>query len=697
VAALEARTEGWIAALQLAALSMQGRDDVARFIADFSGDDRYIVDFLIEEVLNRQPEPIRDFLLQTAILRRLSGALCDAVTAHEGGKAMLEALDRANLFLVPLDDRRHWYRYHQLFADVLHVRLLDEHADLVPELHRRASEWYERNGEPSEAIRHALAAQDFSHAADLVERAIPAMRSSRQEGVMLAWLQALPDDVIAARPVLSVHFAGALLVSGKADGADAHLRNAERWLDPIADGHGGTTAPSAPIVMDEEEFRRLPRAIAVYRAALAMAAGDVTTTLAHARRALDLVEADDHVGRGSAAGFLGLVNWTSGDLDAAGEAWADAIASLLRAGYMSDAVGCTIALADIRLAQGRLGDAMATYERGLDLVAPPGEPALRGAADMHVGMSEVYRERNDLAMATQHLRSSEALGEPMGLAQNPYRWRVAMARVREAEGDLDAAIELLDEAERRYTSDYFPNVRPIPAMKARVWIAQGRLDRAKAWAREQAVSADDDLSYLREFDHITLARLLGSSRRRGGDRSMPDGADLLERLLHAAEAGQRTRSVIELLVLQALDHQQRRDVVGAIGPLERALTLAEPEGYVRIFVDEGRPMAALLESASRHGIAPGHVGRLLAAFGQITNAASGNQALVEPLSERELDVLRLLATDLDGPDIARELVLSLHTVRSHTKNIYAKLGVNNRRAAVRRAQEHDLLSRAGDR
>ncbi len=697
VAALEARTEGWIAALQLAALSMQGRDDVARFIADFAGDDRYIVDFLIEEVLNRQPEPVRDFLLQTAILRRLNGALCDAVTGHDGGTAMLEALDRGNLFLVPLDDRRRWYRYHQLFADVLHVRLLDEQPDRVPDLHRRASEWYEHNGEPAEAIRHALAADDVSRAADLIEQAIPDLRSSRQEAVMLSWLQALPEDVIAARPVLSVHFAGALLVNARVDGVEAHLRNAERWLDPAADSHDRPSGPSAPIVVDEDEYRRLPRSIAVYRAALAMAAGDVNTTLAHARRALDLVEADDHIGRGSAAGFLGLVNWTSGDLEAASESWAAAIASLLRAGHVSDAIGCTIALGDIRTAQGRLGDAMAAYERGLDLVARPGEPVLRGAADMHVAMSEVNRERNDLAAATQHLQSSEVLGEPMGLAQYPYRWRVSMARVREAEGDLDTALELLDEAERRYTSDYFPNVRPIPAMKARVWIAQGRLDRAMTWAREHGVSVEDDLSYLREFDHITLARLLARSGRDGADRSATEGAGLVERLLEAAEAGQRTRSVIELHVLQALDRQRHGDVAAALVPLGRALALAEPEGYVRIFVDEGEPMVGLLESAARHGVAPGYVGRLLATVGQATNAAPGNQALVEPLSARELDVLRLLATELGGPDIARELVVSLHTVRSHTKNIYAKLGVNNRRAAVRRAQELDLLSASGDR
>ena len=283
VAALEGRTEGWIAALQLAALSMQGREDTAAFIAGFAGDDRYIVDYLAEEVLQRQPEHVQLFLLQTSILDRLSGPLCDAVTGQDGGKAKLAALERGNLFLLPLDDRRRWYRYHQLFADVLQAHLRDEQPDEVPDLHRRASGWYEQNDEPAEAIRHALAAGDYERAADLVELAIPAMRRSRQEAAVHGWLELLPDEVVRVRPVLSVGYAGALLARGELEGVEGRLRDAERWLDTAAGIRPGSQAPSAEmVVVDDEEFRRLPAAIELYRAAQALARGDVPGTVRHA-------------------------------------------------------------------------------------------------------------------------------------------------------------------------------------------------------------------------------------------------------------------------------------------------------------------------------------------------------------------------------------------------------------------------------
>jgi LuxR family transcriptional regulator, maltose regulon positive regulatory protein len=716
IAALEERTEGWIAGLQLAALSMQGRQDVPGFIRAFAGDHRYIADYLVEEVLQRQPEPIRNFLLQTAILDRLNGPLCEAVTGQENGSARLAALERGNFFVVPLDDQRQWYRYHHLFAEVLRAHLMAEQPDQVSTLHRRASEWFERNGSVAEAIRHALAAKDFERAADLIERAVPAMSSSRQEAAVLGWLKALPDELITYRPVLSVHFAWALLTSGELEGVEARLRDAERWLDTedrrqeaegrrqkavgsrheLAKQVQADASATKMVVVDEEEFRRLPGSIAVFRAAQAQARADVPETVKYARRALELIPEDDHLWRGAAASLLGLAWWTSGDLEAAYQSYAEGMARMQRAGHPSDALGCAIALADIRIAQGRLHEALRTYEQALPLGTVPGGPVLRGTADLYVGLSEIRREQNDLEAATQHLLRSQALGEIAGLPQNRYRGRVAMARIRQAQGDLDGALDLLGEAERHYVSDFFPNVRPVAALKTRVWITQGRLSEALGWVNEQGLSAEDHLTYLREYEHITLARVLLA--RYPGDRanrSMDEAVGLLDRLLPAAEAGGRTGSVIEILVLRALAHQAQGDLPAALVPLERALTLAEPEGYVRMFVDEGPSLAALLgRMKGEGGRMKAYVHRLLATFGtegDIHPSSFILQPLIEPLTGRELELLRLLGTNLTGPEIARQLTVSLNTMRTHTKNIYTKLGVNDRGAAVRRAEELGLL------
>ena len=724
VDALETRTEGWIAGLQLAALSMRGRADASGFVKAFAGDHRYVVDYLAEEVLQRQPEPVRNFLLQTSILERLCGPLCDAVTEQAEGQARLEALERGNFFVAPLDDNRHWYRYHHLFAEVLSAHLRAEQPDHVPVLHRRASEWYEQSGLRADAIRHALVGEDYARAATLIELALPEMRRSRQEATLLGWLKALPDEILDFRPVLSVHYAGVLLQNGEIEGVETHLLDAEQWLAMMANrtdagqstmSTGGTEAPSetGAVVVDPEELRRLPGWIAIYRAGYALVQGNVADTVQYAGRALGLLPEDDHLGHGAAAALLGLAYWTKGDLEAAHRTYAEGMARVQRAGHISDAIGGVIALADIEVAQGHLRQAMRTYERGLQLATvqqPEGaRPVLRGTADMYVGMSELHRERNELTTATQHLLKSKELGEHTGFPQYPYRWRVAMARIREAEGDLDAALDLLHEAERLYVSDFYPNVRPVAALTTRVWVAQGRLTEALDWVREQGLSAHDDLTYLREFEHITLARvLLARYQRDRADQVLLEAVGLLERLLEAAEGGGRTGRVIEILLLQALAHQLQDDLPAALVSLARALTLAGgptgAEGYVRIFVDEGEAIR-LLVVAFRSWIAqqPGsaqntkltlYADRLLAGFGHqpsTVDKASLDEApkiqkLVEPLSERELYVLRLLRTDMNGPEIARQLVVSLNTLHTHTKNIYSKLGVNNRRAAVRRAE-----------
>jgi LuxR family maltose regulon positive regulatory protein len=313
---------------------------------------------------------------------------------------------------------------------------------------------------------------------------------------------------------------------------------------------------------------------------------------------------------------------------------------------------------------------------------------------MHVGIAHVLLERNDLDGARQHLTASADLGEHGGLPQNRYRWRVAMARLRRAEGDLDGAVDLLDDAIRVYVADFSPEVRPVSAVKARVLVAQGRLAEALDWARDRGLSVDDELSYVREFEHITLARILAARQVQATAKGDVDEAiALLDRLLRAAEDGRRTGNVLDILVVQALAQHSRGDRPAALSALDRALVLAEPEGYVRLFVDEGAPMAALLTAVPPTAPTARYAAHLLAALGETTAQTADQRGLVEPLSARELDVLRLLASDLGGPDIARQMVVSLNTVRTHTKNIYAKLGVNTRREAVTRAGELGLLTR----
>jgi len=688
---LQGRTEGWIAALQLAALSLQGREDVSSFIAQFAGTDRYLVDYLVEEVLAHQPEPVRDFLLQTSVLDRLTGTLCDALTGSDDGTHMLTTLERTNLFLVPLDDQREWYRYHHLFADVLRARLLAERPELVPLLHQRASRWYEAHDSVEEAIRHALAARDLDRAAYLMEMAVPAIRRERREPLLLGWLRALPDHFIRRSPVLSVLHGHMLMVSGDLDGVEARLDDAERAL---AAGPDGSAHPWA----DTEELRTLPATIAVYRASLAQAGGDVAGTVEHARRALDLAGPGDHLARGSANGFLGLAAWANGDVAAALETFAQAVASLHAAGNLVDELSSTVVLADLSLAAGRPGKAHRLYRGALQRAEAAGERVARATLVLHAGLGEIDCEAGVLDAAKRHLERAAALGESAAMGESRYRWFVAMSRVVEAEGNPQEAIALLDEAEQLYRPGFFPQVRPIAAMRARVWVAHGNLSQAAGWAAERGVSVTDDVAYLSEFDHLTLVRLLIARYRRRPDLAALDEAvRLLARLHEAAEASGRAGSLIEIQMLSALALDAQGHRPQALQALAQAWGEApEPEGYVRLFLDEGAPMVELLRAAERQGVAGDHARRLLGlSAARDGEGAGAHQRPASPsaesLSDRELQVLRLLDSELSGPQIARELFVSHNTLRTHTKHIFTKLDVTNRRAAVRRARERGLL------
>ncbi|MEM8533038.1 MAG: LuxR C-terminal-related transcriptional regulator, partial [Chloroflexota bacterium] len=670
-------------------LSLQGQPDPTHFITSFTGSHRFVLDYLVEEVLSRQPEHIQTFLLYTSILNRLSGRLCEALLndSTTSGQVTLEYLERANLLVVPLDDQRQWYRYHHLFADVLQTRLMQEHVQHVPMLHQRASTWYEHHGLPADAIYHAFAAKDFERAAGLIELAGITMRSIKQEATMLGWVKQLPDQLIRTRPVLSVVTAWALLDGGELEAAESRLQDAERWLNTTT-----TTQVDEMVVVDEVQFRSLRASIANARAYRAQALGDIPGTVMHARYAIDFLPEDAYYERGTTTALLGIAYWASGELEAAYQSFANGLASLQMGGGILIVIGGTIILAHIRIAQGRLHDAISICKQSLQLATEQGAPILRGTAELYMGLSELYCEQGDLETATQYLRRGETLREQASLPGYEYFWCIAQARLKEAHDDLDGAMERLHEAERLYYKSPIPDVRPIAALKARVWIKQGKLAEALGWAHNHNISVDDELSYLHEYEHVTLARIrIAQYRHDRIEQGIQEALGLLERLLRAAEAGKRNGSIIEILVLQALTHEVQGHSDAALEPLERALTLAEPESYIRIFVDEGPPMALLLQAAAQQRIAPNYVARLRAAFGAIEDRTPVTQHLVEPLSEREIDVLRLLGTELSGPDIARELVVSLNTLRTHTKNIYSKLGVSNRRAAVRRAEELHLL------
>ena len=726
VEALEIRTEGWIAGLQLAALSMRGRDDSARFIQAFAGDNRYIVDYLVEEVLQRQPEEVRRFLIQTSILDQLSGPLCDAVTEQSDSPALLDALERGNLFVVPLDDRRQWFRYHHLFADMLAAHARQEDPAQIPILHQRASAWYAAHGFSAKAIRHALAAADFTRVAGLVELAWPSMDASFESATWLGWVKALPDELIRARPVLSADCAWAFLNIGELEAAERRLQDAERWLtsapdrgdgreehtNAFADGQQGEQQLSTMVVVDEDQFRTLPASIASARAFMAQAQGDLLGSITYGQRALDLLPRKAHLKRGVAGALLGLAYWTRGELDVAQRTLADGMANMQLAGNLLFALRGTYSLADIKLAQGRLREAIRVYEEALRLAKEQGEDVLRGTADLYVRLSELYREQDNVAVATEHLQTSEALGVQDASPFWSYRLCLAQARIQMAHGDLAGALDLLDEAARLHVRSPVPDVRPIAALRTRVWVAQGRLDEALQWGHEQGLSVEDELSYLREFEHITLARvLLAQYQRDREDAAVLAAMQLLARLLDAAEAGARRGSMLEILMLQALALAAQGDIVPALVPLERALRLAAPEGYVRCFVDEGEPMARLLSVAAKHAILPDYTARLLAVFAAeepphavATDLATSDlssvvlptpppaQPLIEPLSERELEVLHLVAQGLSNREISERLFLALSSVKGHNRNIFAKLQVQRRTEAVARARSLGLLS-----
>ena len=596
VAALETRTEGWIAALQLAALSLHDQPDPTAFIAGFAGDDRFVVDYLVDEVLDRQPPPLRRFLLDTSVLERLTGTLCDAVTvAARRGRG-------AGVPRTPQPAHRPPGRPAPLVP-------------LPPPVHRRpavppaarAAGGRERTPPPGERVVRSGPATSRQRcgtpsqptkpdrAADLIELAAPALRRERQEDVVRRWIPDLPAAVVRRRPVLASAFIAALMASNEFDGVEQRLRDVEDVLSGPTD---------RLVVLDRVEWTRLPAVTATHRAGLALVAGDLAGTHRHAHEALDRARDDDLLTTAAASALLGLAAWTRGDLAAAHRAYARAADDLGAAGHVADVFGCTVTLVDLEIARGRLGDALRTVTRALRLAEEhaAGHP-VRGTADMWVALSRVAWERGDAVATADHLRRAADLGEAAGLPQQPYRWRVATAQLRAAQGDASGADALLEEAERLYTGDFSPDVRPVAATRARTSVRWRPRLRPGVGARA-GVSATDQLSYLCEYEHLTVVRVLLAEHAAGaGDpQALADALALLDRLREATETAQRTASQVDVLVLQAIG----RDAAGrrreALDALEHAVRLAEPEGWTRPFLDEGFSLAPLLRAlAGRPG------------------------------------------------------------------------------------------------
>jgi LuxR family maltose regulon positive regulatory protein len=604
---------------------------------------------------------------------------------------MLESLERANLFLVPLDAQRQWYRYHHLFGDVLEAHLRHEHPEEVAGLHLRASGWYAESGQPIPAVRHALAAGEVDRAADLAEAALPALQRDRQEAVIHGWIRDFPDDVVRDRPVLAIGLVGALMSSNEFADVEQRLQGVERQLPAI----------EARIAAgDDGDLARVPSGVELYRAGMALVTGDLGSTHRHAQHAIDTSMPDDDLVRAAASGLSGLAHWACGELDDAHARYLACIDGLRRAGHVSDVLGCSITLSDIRMAQGRLRDARASFDDGLRLAGTT-DNAPRGVADMHVGLSQMALEGGLLAESREHLDVARSLGEERGLPQLPYRLRTAAAMLAAADGDLAAALSLVTDAQRVYLGDFSPDVRPLHAVAARLLVRLDDVEAAEAWVREHGVTSTQEPSYLREFEHVTLAEVLLARHRRAGGTEVLDEVDhLLEGLRQSAHAGGRAGSVLDTVILQAVAAQARGDVELALARLGEAVGMAERQGQVLAFARHGDLLVPLLEELIRQAGAVPWTATLLGACRAASETATAvgpetpvvSATIVEALSARELEVLHLLGSELGGPEIAAHLFVSLNTLRTHTKSIYTKLGVNNRRAAVRRGGELGLLT-----
>ncbi len=679
IGALEGRTEGWIAGLQLAALSMQGCKDIPGFVSAFTGSHHYVMDYLAEEVLKLQSKNVESFLLQTSILDRLSGALCEAVVDEEtiglvDGQAMLETLEEMNLFVIPLDDDRRWYRYHHLFADVLRKRLKHQSPQLLPELHSRASQWYEQNGFIAESIQQAIEAGNHDRAAELIELNGCYLLISGEVTTLLNWADAIEFES-GTRPWLAIQKAWAQALTGEYDLIESTLQAPEQQLANLE--------PSL-------EVRTMQGTIAAARAHCANARGNSLLAVEYAHHALHLLPDCSSISqsiRSVTTSILGDASWINGDLEEATHAYSEAIRIGRDAGNLHMVIIANSNLAAILTEQGQLQRAANTYSQALQMAVRPDGQRSPLAGIIYAGLARLSYERNQLIEADQYIHQCIEISQLWGDLEIQAEAFATLARVEHARGNLVDSQEAIRRAVQ-LTNEHQLSPRLSIQLRydlARLWLAQENLERVSELVQKRKLSVDDDIPYQREPEYIVLMRLQLAKKE------YEPALALSERLYQQAVAAGRLGMVIEIMILQAHAFQARRDPERALQALERALSLAQPEGYTRIFLDEGESMTRMLCQAQSRKIGSGYAADLLAQVGRDSGMLQPSmQLLIEPLTSRELEVLKLIEAGCSNQEISEQLVISITTVKRHISNIYTKLGAKNRTQAVAIGRELNL-------
>lgn len=692
VSALDKRTEGWIAGLQLAALSMQGRDP-NQFIDNFSGSHRFILDFLVEEVLTLQPGRIRDFLLKTSILDRMNASLCNALLEIENSQQILIEVENSNLFVIPLDEERRWYRYHHLFSDLLRNQLVQNYPDQVPLLHQRASGWLEAQDYLEDAVRHAFAAKDDQRAASLVEKSARELLHLSKYSLLSMWIEALPDDLVKSRPWLCVYKSWTRHWAGLREGGERYLDYAENTL--VRDSIPAKQAIKEGIGRDDfsESELALAGTIATVRAHYAVIEEEVQRAIIEALHAMDLLPEDDYFTRSTAAVALGAAYWGMGDVDKAAKAFEDCAANAIKGGFKYRASSALVYLGMQQVKQGRLLQAEGTYKTAVSLAEGPGGRRYPNAGYPLVKLAELACEWNNLEQARQEAEEGVELCGQLGHVDLMAEAHIALARVQLAEGDFSGLEHSLQVVERLQMDSKLDAWIPtwLDDCRVRYWLATDQMDEALQWVNVVGSGLGDSFNFHQDLAHINLARILIAHGILQSDATdLVKGMDLLDRLLPVARSAGWVHESIRIMVLQSIALQAAGKSEKAVEILAEALELAQAGGYVRTFIQEGPQIKVQLERLSGAGEHRNYALRLLSVL-EVEGEVTRKTLLVDELTDREMEVLRLLVTHLPVPDIAEELYVSVHTVRSHVKSIYNKLNVHSRIAAVERARELRLI------